>query len=89
MKKKTIKLVNNERIATKISSVKACATTSYDVCGVDGYDVATCHTYAFDECGKDYQYCSEGADDICVYIDRGSVCSGAGTVDKCDPSDYT
>lgn len=37
MTKKIIKLINNERISTKIASAKACESDSYDFCSVISY----------------------------------------------------
>lgn len=81
MTKRLIKLINNERLATKISAAKACDSTSIDTCSVTGYDNADCTIYSLDKCGKDYAACYEGADDICKNIDNNAPCHGAGQDD--------
>ena len=83
MKKTIIKLINNERVSTKILSAKAetkCASDSYDYCNA-GYDFAICSSYAYDQCGKDYSACFNGADDICTNVDDDAPCKGAGAED--------
>lgn len=81
--KKTIKLVNNERLNTNIQAAKACDITSVDICSI--IDNSGCMVYAYDVCGKDYKSCSEGADDYCSYIDNNTPCVGAGQIDGIRP----
>lgn len=88
MSKKIIKLINNERRVAKVKAGKACSSISYDICNVDGYDVATCAAYSYDKCGKDYSRCANGTDDICTYIDGGTTCSTVTIGDYCS-YDYT
>lgn len=83
MKKKIIKLINNERLSIRISSQKGCAIANSDICHVVNADKKACTTYAYDECGKDYSACSQGADDICTVYDSGISCSGPGSEDEC------
>ena len=79
--RRTLKLINNERINVRVASKKAvtqCDSTSKDYCY--SYDYAHCGTYAYDKCAsQDYAACQEGADDICS-IDR-DACIGAGSRD--------
>lgn len=83
MNKKTIKLINNERINPRITAERACSTSIADNCTQTGYDYATCISWAYDKCGKDYTGCREGAHDICTYVDDDRPCSGSGVVDTC------
>ena len=69
---KFIKLINNERINTKLTAAKACDNTSTDTCIHE--DNADCTAYSTDKCGKDYAACYDGSMDICSQIDE-SVCS--------------
>ena len=78
--KKVIKLVNNERVNSKLMTSKACDSTSIDVC-VFHQDYAECRNYAYDYCVKeDHAGCYNGSDDTCT-IDT-DACSGAGTEDN-------
>ena len=77
--KKTIRLINNERVKTYLASAKGC-TGAVDIC--TSFDQADCFTNAYDSCAKDQAACSASAIDICEYIDQG-LCTGAGTVDRC------
>ncbi len=79
MKKRFIKLINDERQRAELKPSKGCAS-AYDVC--QEIDSAHCSSYAYDECRKDYRACSKGADDVCDYVDRG-YCSGEGAEDNC------
>lgn len=81
MEKKIIKLINSERLNTRIASEKSavCYNGGKDIC--TWIDNAACYNYAFDSCGKDYRACSDGADDYCSYIDNNTPCSGAGQDD--------
>lgn len=81
MKKKIIKLINNERSNKKITSVKGCDATSNDYCYE--LDLGVCTVYAYDDCSKDYDGCSNGGHDLCV-LDFASDCTGAGIIDKCE-----
>lgn len=80
MNKKVIKLINNERLNTRISSMKGqgCYNGAEDICS--WVDDARCSNFAYDKCGKDYAACREGADDICYNVDE-TVCAGAGADD--------
>lgn len=80
MKKKIIKLINNERTNKKITSVKGCDATSTDYCYE--LDHAECTVYAYDDCSKDYEGCSSSANDLCA-LDFYSDCIGSGVTDKC------
>lgn len=80
MAKRIIKMINNERLNSKIVSSKACSPGAEDHCNI-GYDFAECTTYAYDECGKDYSACYNGADDICNNVDNNAPCHGAGEHD--------
>ncbi len=79
MKKRLIKLINDERQRAGVKSSKGCTTGAVDIC--NQIDAAYCTTYAYDECRKDYAACSAGADDYCAYTDRSS-CSGPGAEDN-------
>lgn len=81
MSKKVIKLINNERLNTKVVAAKSCDSTSVDICSGNTYDKAQCSVYAYDDCGKDYAACYEGANDICANIDNNAPCHGAGAHD--------
>ena len=78
--KKIIKLVNNERTNSKLTSLKACGAdaTSIDTCV--SLDNADCTNYALDRCTKDYAGCYNGADDTC-YQDT-DACGGPGAEDN-------
>lgn len=78
MKKRVIKLINNERKNSKLTSGKACDSTSVDVCSM--IDASECVLYAYDSCTKDYSPCGKGAHDICGY--DITSCSGAGQIDR-------
>ena len=80
MSKKMIRLINNERINTKIASQKACSTGADDHCVYE--DNAHCTTYAYDYCHKDYAACRNGADDVCYANYDYTVCVGPGTEDS-------
>lgn len=80
MTKRIIKMINNERLNSKIVSSKACSDGAKDICNV-GYDFADCTAYAYDKCGKDYSACYNGADDICNNVDNNAPCYGAGEQD--------
>ena len=79
--KRTLKLINDERINVRVASKKAvefCDSTSKDICL--NRDYAHCGTYAYDKCtSQDYAACQEGAEDTCS-IDR-DACIGAGSND--------
>jgi len=85
MKIKFIKLINNERIKRKLTASKACDSTSVDSCIYE--DNAHCKVYAYDECGKDYAACTQGADDYCEQRDSSSdYCHAPGIEDtKTEP----
>ena len=80
MNKKVIKLINNERLNTRISSTKAlgCYNGAEDTC--KWVDDARCSNFAMDDCGKDYAACRNGADDICYNVDE-TICVGPGVDD--------
>ena len=82
--KKFIKLVNNERINSKIQSQKAtayCSVGAEDHCGE--FDQAACTAYALDKCAKyDLAACVEGAHDYCeTYNYDTKACFGVGQID--------
>lgn len=90
MTKKIIKLINNERLNAKITSVKAtgCPGAAVDTCTSIDYSNSYCTSYAYDLCNKDYTACREGAQDICGNIDNDGPCEGVGVNDYCDYNDY-
>ena len=61
--KKIIKLINNEKIARKISSTKACDRHSDDICYEKDY--ASCTVYSIDICTLDYKGCTNNSTDYC------------------------
>ena len=73
--KRCIKLVNNERINSKIVASKACDTTSKDICTVHGYDFAECTVFSYDKCNKDYAACYNNGYDYCYNYRDTDVCS--------------
>ena len=75
--KKFIKLINNERLKTKVASEKGCVSSAVDVC--IAIDAAMCSANSYDKCYKDYAACTKGADDICT-VDV-TACFGAGAQD--------
>ncbi len=82
--KKVIKLINNERMNNKVTSVKAdvtdiCAGTAIDICTLS--DNATCTVGATDLCVKDYAGCSRQAVDYCAPEYDVQACMGYGTTD--------
>ena len=82
--KRFIKLINNERINSRIQSKKADATCSVgadDYCGQ--YDQAACTAYALDKCARyDLAACVEGAHDYCEsYTYDTEACVGPGVTD--------
>lgn len=82
--KRIIKLINNERVAAKLLSKKACDAGYTDVCYVTGYDFAHCYENATDICNKDYKACfGNGAVDDCkfYFFDRESPCNGENALD--------
>lgn len=81
MKRRMIKLINNERAKATISSQKGliCPSGSTDVCY--SIDNAICSSYAYDACAKDYAGCSAGAKDTCTTDYAG--CVGSGVTDNC------
>ena len=84
MKKKIIKLINNEKTKTNLNSAKACDLMSSDECSEK--DNAECTLHATDTCTKDHAACSFEATDICTY-DFDS-CSGVNEYDTCG-TDYS
>ena len=80
MKKRFIKLINDEKLSKKLTSAKACTEGARDYCPVPE-DYADCTTYALDSCRKeDHAACYDGADDTCS-IDH-TVCFGPGAEDN-------
>ena len=81
--KKIIKLINNERLNEKISSLTAyvqCDSTSGDVPG--DIDQAGCAIYAYDKCSTyDLAACIQGAHDYCEGTYDTKACIGPGAVD--------
>ena len=80
MSKKLIKLINGERINTRIASQKACTENATDICTHE--DNAECAAFAYDYCHKDYAACRNGADDVCYANYDYSVCVGPGAEDS-------
>ena len=80
MKKKRIKLINNEITKIRLKSAKACDAISTDTCEEE--DNGNCYILAVDTCVKDYTGCSYQANDDCRY--DYSTCSGPNTYDLCD-----
>lgn len=71
VKKKIIRLINNERSDIKIRSGVACDQTSADICPRPSYDYMHCSVYSYDYCGnKDYDACHNYGYDYCSYNDR-------------------
>ena len=68
MKKRVIKLINNERLSTNIASVPTCDDTSINNC--ERLDLALCTVNSYDACGKDFYSCSADKTDYCYYIDN-------------------
>ena len=72
LKKRVIRLINNERTDVKVRSSMACDPTSYDICGYQ--DKYQCTTYSYDYCGhKDASACHNYGYDFCSYND-GDTC---------------
>lgn len=69
MKKRTLKLINNEHLNKKVISAKACDETSTDICYDENADYAHCELHSFDVCTKDYVPCVEHSYDYCEYLD--------------------
>jgi len=81
MKKKMLKLINNEITKNSLSPSKACTDGSTDIC--NNIDYSSCATHSVDYCIKlDRADCSNYADDQC-YEDYGNECSGYGSTDYC------
>lgn len=85
MKKRMIKLINDERTRASLTAQKGCGTISTDRCYSE--DLATCTTYAYDQCDKDYAACIKGARDICTTDHAG--CVGNGVIDSCNTDYYS
>lgn len=83
MKKRMIKLINDERTKASLTAQKGCESGTTDLCS--WRDKADCTTYAYDSCDKDYSACIQGATDICT-TDHAS-CFGSGVTDECG-TDY-
>lgn len=66
-KKIFVKLINDERTDRNIVSVKACDSTSTDMCTETDY--ASCTIHSYDICAKDYVSCHAYAYDYCANID--------------------
>ena len=79
MKKRIIKLINNERKNSKLASSKACDSTSTDICHT--LDSGHCSIHSFDECDKDYSGggCTSYGYDYCNKDHAG--CTGG--YDRC------
>lgn len=78
--KKTIKLINNERLNTKLTSQKACLADSYDYCS-GGIDIYACMSNSYDVCNKDYASCSGESYDLCEQTDLDVCIAGGRDVD--------
>ena len=81
MKKKMIKLINSERVNTKVTSQKAigCDLGSFDVCSVK--DLAGCTVNSYDNCGKDYAVCYNNSYDLCYTEDKIACFDGGHDVE--------
>ena len=62
---KVIKLINNERINRRIAAIKACDSSSTDICANVKYDFAQCTISSYDLCVKDYVGCTNNTVDYC------------------------
>ena len=63
--KKTIKLINNERLSVRAKAIKGCDNTSADICYSN--DFASCLVYSTDICAKqDLAACINNAVDVCA-----------------------
>ena len=63
--KKTIRLINNERMNRKVISSKGCDTSSTDICVSE--DFSNCLIHSFDYCkSKDLAACYHDSDDYCA-----------------------
>lgn len=75
MKKRTLKLINNECISKKLVSAKACSSGASDICVEE--DNKSCALYSYDYCGKDYAACTNYSYDYCEVEDY-TACSNKG-----------
>ena len=88
--RKIIKLINNERINTRLLSKKAvednayCKADSIDICSI--IDSAACYAYANDQCNKDHAACSDESWDVCNF--DCAACTTMAT-DYCENIDVT
>lgn len=63
--KKTLKLINNERLSLRAKAAKGCDSTSTDHCY--SYDLAECTLFSTDICNKyDLKPCHENSIDMCL-----------------------
>jgi len=63
--KKTLKLINNERLSIRAKAAKGCDSTSADQCYDN--DFAACYIYSTDICTKkDLASCFNHAIDVCA-----------------------
>ena len=79
MKKKMIKMINNERVNAKLTSQKACDADSYDVCTYQ--DEAACAVNSYDKCGKDFALCYSNSYDLCNGTDLDACINGTHDID--------
>jgi len=78
--KKTIKLVNDERLNTRVISSKSCETGTDHCYSVDN---AECSTFSIDVCAiKDFAACYNWSTDICALEEDIYACHNG-------QSDYT
>ena len=78
MKKRTLKLINDEYLNKKVISAKACDETSTDICYDENADYAHCEVYSYDVCTKDYAACVKYSYDYCAVKD----------MDGCETEDH-
>lgn len=73
--KKFIKLINSERICTKLVSSKACDSLSMDDC--TELDKAECTVNSYDVCTKDLAACYNKGYDFCEINYDTDACIGS------------
>lgn len=74
MKKRIIKMINNERTSVLVKPSKGCVSHAVDHCYYT--DNAQCSLYAQDICEKDYAGCTNHAEDHCSPFGDYLACSG-------------
>ena len=71
--KKSIKLINNERLSVRTKATKGCDSTSTDYCYSN--DFATCSVYSTDICRKqDLAPCYNHSNDVCAINNDTTSC---------------